>query len=208
MSCVCTVSVMQQAGTPMLYDLARNQRLQWHYVYPLANVLGLSSRIRASSAATANSLSIPLQGQSTISLGGVLAHCRGLLTCGWTDVGDSSTRSRLWDPLPWRYNSWERLQRPVECPITLARGVGPFRFGPTRSPVLRIRAHCHPLKDGEGGPRAGLGRPGQTSRQPDAKSSATLAGPSLLRARARLKKGAGPQWGNPGRRPGAGGLIT
>jgi hypothetical protein len=33
-----------------------------------------------------------------------------------------------------------------------------------------------PPKDGEGGPRAGLGRPGQTSRQPDAKSSAMLAG--------------------------------
>ncbi len=46
------------------------------------------------------------------------------------------------------------------------------------------------------------------SRQPDAKRSATLAGPSLLRARARLKRGAGPQWGNPGRRSGAGGLIT
>jgi hypothetical protein len=81
----------------------------------------------------------------------------------------------------WQYDFWERLQRPVECPITLARGVGPFRFGPTRSPVFRISAHRHPLKDGEGGPRAGLCRPGQTSRQPDAKSSATLAGPSLLR---------------------------
>jgi hypothetical protein len=34
----------------------------------------------------------------------------------------------------------------------------------------------HPLKDREGGPLAGLGRPGQTSRQPDAKSSAMLAG--------------------------------
>ena len=32
--------------------------------------------------------------------------------------------------------------------------------------------------------------------------------PSLLWARARLERGAGPQWGNPGRRPGAGGLTT
>ncbi len=36
--------------------------------------------------------------------------------------------------------------------------------------------HSHPVKDEEGGQRAGLGRQGQTSRQPDAKSSATLAG--------------------------------
>ncbi len=148
-----------------------------------------------------------------ISRGGVLAHCRGFGTCGWTDVGDPSTRSRLWDPLPWRHDSRERPQLPDGCPSTLARGVGQFRFGPTWSPVLRISAHRHPVKDGpvkdgEGGPRAGLGCPGQTSRQRDAKSSAILAGPSLLRARARLKRGAGPQWGNPGRRPGVGGLIT
>jgi hypothetical protein len=132
------------------------------------------------------------EGVSSISRGGVLAHCRGFGTCGWTDAGDPSTRSRLWDPLPWRYDSesLERPQRPVGCPSTLARGVGAFLFGATRSPVLRIRAHSHPFKDGEGGPRAGLGRPGQTFRQPDAKSSARLAGPSLLRARARLNRGA------------------
>jgi hypothetical protein len=79
---------------------------------------------------------------------------KGFGTCGWTDVGDSSTRSRLWDPLPWWYDSRELHQRPVGCPSTLAREVGPFRFGPTRSPVLRIRAHRHPVKDGDGGPLA------------------------------------------------------
>ena len=113
------------------------------------------------------------EGASSISRGSVLVHCRGFGTCGWTDVGDPSTRSRLWDPLPWWYDSGERPQRPVGCPTTLARGVGLFRFGPTQSPVLRIRTHRRPLKDGEGGQRAGLGRPGQTSRQPNAKSSAT-----------------------------------
>jgi hypothetical protein len=83
------------------------------------------------------------------------------------------------------------------------------RFGLGRlEPRPQDQRHRHPVKDGEGGLRAGLGRPGQTSRQPDVKSSATLAGPSLLQARAWLKRGAGLQWGNPGRRPGAGGLIA
>ncbi len=60
--------------------------------------------------------------ECSISRGWVLARCSGFGTCGWTDVGGSSSRSRLWDLLPWRYDSWERPQRPVECPITLARG--------------------------------------------------------------------------------------
>ncbi len=43
-------------------------------------------------------------------------------------------------------------------------------------PRPQHQRQLHPQKDGEGGQRAGLGRPGQTSRQPDAKSSSTLAG--------------------------------
>jgi hypothetical protein len=76
------------------------------------------------------------EGASSISRGSVLAHCRGFGTFGWTDVGDPSTRSRLW---PWRHGSRELLHLLVCCPSTLARGVGPLRFGPTWSPVLRIR---------------------------------------------------------------------
>ncbi len=68
----------------------------------------------------------------------MLAHCCGFGTCVWTDVG--STQPRLWDPLPWWHGSQERPQRPVGSPSTLARGVGPLRFGPTRSPVLWISA--------------------------------------------------------------------
>ena len=47
------------------------------------------------------------EGASSISRGDVLAHCRGFGTCGWTDVGGTSTRTKivpsLWDPLPWRH---------------------------------------------------------------------------------------------------------
>ena len=35
---------------------------------------------------------------STISRGGVLAHCRGFGTCGWTDVGSTSTRTKIVGP--------------------------------------------------------------------------------------------------------------
>jgi hypothetical protein len=42
-------------------------------------------------------------------------------------------------------------------------------------PCPQDQRQRYPLKDGEGGPLAGLGRPGQSSLQPDAKSSATLA---------------------------------
>jgi hypothetical protein len=80
----------------------------------------------------------PSDSARSISSGGVLAHCRGFGTCGWTDVGDPSPGPILWDPLPWRHGSREQPQRPVGCPSTLARGVGQLRFGPTRSPVLRI----------------------------------------------------------------------
>jgi hypothetical protein len=99
--------------------------------------------------------------QISISRGGALAHCSGFGTC-WTGLGDHSTRPKLWDTLPWRHGPREWPQRPVGCPSTLARGVGLLRFGPTRSPVLRISDSAILVKDGEGGPRAGLGRPGQT----------------------------------------------
>ena len=38
-------SIMQQAGVPMLYDLASNQRLPCLYICPVANVLGCSPLI-------------------------------------------------------------------------------------------------------------------------------------------------------------------
>ena len=65
-----------------------------------------------------------------------------------------------------------------------------------------------PVKDGEGGQRAGPIRQGQTYRQPDAKGSASWLEPSPHQALAWLEKGARPQWGNPGLRPGAGGLTS
>ena len=33
-----------------------------------------------------------------ISRGGVFAHCRGFGTCGWTDVGGTSTRTKIVGP--------------------------------------------------------------------------------------------------------------
>ncbi len=72
--------------------------------------------------------------------------------------------------------TWATLQPVQDCGTRCPGGTTPGS-GPSgqlvvrprllgelgRCPVLRIRAHRHPLKDGEGGQRAGLGRPGQTS---------------------------------------------
>ena len=78
--------------------------------------------------------------------------------------------------LPTLHVSGVLPQLPVGCPSTLARGDGPLRLGPTRSPALRISDSAILVKDGEGVPRAGPSRPGQIFRQPYAKSSAMLAG--------------------------------
>ena len=64
------------------------------------------------------------------------------------------------------------------------------------------------VKDREGGQLTGLSRPGQPSRQPDAKSSATLVAPFTTPGPGPAGNEAGPQWENPGRRPGAGGLTV
>jgi hypothetical protein len=66
-------------------------------IHPTRRLLGRGS---------ANKLSEPRhRGLEPISRCGVLVRCRGFGTCGWTDVTDSSTRSRLRDLLPWRYDS-------------------------------------------------------------------------------------------------------
>ncbi len=101
-----------------------------------------------------------------------------------------------------------RRQLQIRCPSTLAREVWPFWPRSTRSPVLRISDSAILVKDGEGGLLAGLSRPGQISLQPDDKSSAMLTATSFPWARARAERGAGSQWGNPGRRPGTGGLTS
>jgi hypothetical protein len=102
--------------------------------------------------------------------------------------------------LPWLWNLWlDRRGRPfnptkIVGPAALAArlsGTAPAaswlslhacegRWAASvwadSEPRPQGQRHRHPVKDEEGGPRAGLGRPGQTSQQPDAKSSATLAG--------------------------------
>ncbi len=45
-------SVMQQAGVPILYDSASNQRLPCLYIFPVANVVGRAPLIQCSSEAT------------------------------------------------------------------------------------------------------------------------------------------------------------
>ena len=80
------------------------------------------------------------EGASSISRGDVLAHCRGFGTCGWTDVGGTSTRTKIVGPTalaarPTLYVSGARPQRPVGCPSTLVREVGLLRPKPTRIPV-------------------------------------------------------------------------
>jgi len=63
-----------------------------HRVVPSHTRLRMTTQIRATS-----------EGACSISRGGALAHCRGFGTCGWTDVGAPSIRTRLWDPLPRRH---------------------------------------------------------------------------------------------------------
>ena len=113
------------------------------------------------------------EGASSISRGDVLAHCRGFGTCGWTDVGGTSTRTKIVGPTalaarPTLYVSGARPQRPVGCPSTLVREVELLRPKPTRIPVA---GSALAIPDGEEGPRAGLSRPGQTFRQPDAQEA-------------------------------------
>ena len=61
-------------------------------------------------------------------------------TCGWTDVGGTSTRTKIVGPTalaarPTLYVSGARPQRPVGCPSTLVREVELLRPKPTRIPV-------------------------------------------------------------------------
>ena len=88
----------------------------------------------------------------TISRGGVLAHCRGFGTCGWTDVGGTSTRTKFVGPTALAarrtlYVSGALPQRPVGCPSTLVREVGLLRPKPTRIPVAGS-VTCHPRRRG------------------------------------------------------------
>ena len=83
------------------------------------------------------------EGASSISRGDVLAHCRGFGTCGWTDVGGTSTRTKIVGPTalaarPTLYVSGARPQRPVGCPSTLVREVELLRPKPTRIPVAGL----------------------------------------------------------------------
>ena len=82
------------------------------------------------------------EGASSISRGDVLAHCRGFGTCGWTDVGGTSTRTKIVGPTalaarPTLYVSGARPQRPVGCPSTLVREVGLLRPKDLHSPSRR-----------------------------------------------------------------------
>ena len=75
-----------------------------------------------------------------ISRGDVLAHCRGFGTCGWTDVGGTSTRTKIVGPAalaarPTLHVLGARPQRPAGCPSTLVREVELLRPKPTRIPV-------------------------------------------------------------------------
>ena len=63
-----------------------------HRVVPSHTRLRMTNQIRATS-----------EGACSYSRGDALTHCRGFGTCGWTDVGTPSTRTRLWDPLPRRH---------------------------------------------------------------------------------------------------------
>ena len=92
------------------------------------------------------------EGASSISRGDVLAHCRGFGTCGWTDVGGTSTRTKIVGPAalaarPTLYVLGARPQRPVGCPSTLVREVELLRPKPTRIPVAGPGT-CHPRRRG------------------------------------------------------------
>ena len=92
------------------------------------------------------------EGASSISRGDVLAHCRGFGTCGWTDVGGTSTQTKIVGPAalaarPTLYVSGARPQRPVGCPSTLVWEVGLLRLKPTRIPVAGPGT-CHSRRRG------------------------------------------------------------
>ena len=88
----------------------------------------------------------------TISRGDVPAHCRGFGTCGWTDVGGTSTRTKIVDPLPWRHGPRYTCQghglsgQSVVPPRLSGKSgcFGPSRLGyPSPGSVT-----CHPRRKG------------------------------------------------------------
>jgi hypothetical protein len=134
--------------------------------------------------------------ENSISSVGVLAHCRGFGTCGWTDVGDPSTSSRLWD-------------QAIRCPGGTTPGSGPSGqlVVPQRllgSWAVSVWADSEPrpqdprtLPSSErwrGRPAGWTWLPGTnlptTRCQEQCYAGWTLTSP----ARAQLKRGAGPQW--------------
>ncbi len=156
----------------------------------------------------------------SISRGGALAQCRGFGTCGWKGVGTPRRRPTCsWDPPPQRHGfnlhglGATALRASAASHHTCGREELLRRWADSEiRPQGPARATL--LEDGKAGPRAGLSRPGQPRRQPDASRSTLPAVPSLNLARAHetgsrtLRAGrrsviAGPSW-----TPSPGGTIT
>ena len=127
-------------------DVLKRRRRQDCTFRPITNVLtGIFWGLPNSSRGM-NFLFPSIPGaRSSISRGDELAHCRGFGTCGWTDVGGTSTRTKIVGPTalaarPTLYVSGARPQRPVGCPSTLAREVELLRPKPTRIPVTGLHS--------------------------------------------------------------------
>ena len=123
--------------------------------------------------------------------------CRGFGTCGCIGV----VTPKPFQPRRSHGGTGPRCRGPSQGPRPLVPGQDLPRLRSTellqppwltRKPVLKVRALRHLLHDGEGGPRAGLSRPRQPSRQPDASNGLHWLHPYLARARALEEGHAGP----------------
>jgi hypothetical protein len=90
-------------------------------------------------------------------------------------VGSTAATARV-------HPAWVRrhgLARRCRFPPRLRKGGDASVLGRLGIPSSRGRRNAPLLKDGEAGPRAGLSRPGQPRRQPDASRPTVPAAPSL-----------------------------